>query len=852
MPGAPELTDWPGAGWKDAYDPDEVVDRFTAYVEQRGLSLYPAQEEALLELVTGANVVLATPTGSGKSLVALAAHTVALAQGRRTYYTAPIKALVSEKFFDLCERLGADNVGMLTGDASVNSSAPVICCTAEILAQQALREGAAADIGQVVMDEFHFYGDRDRGWAWQVPLLELPQAQFLLMSGTLGDTERIREDLTARTGRETALVEHAERPVPLTFSWSTDPMHAAIEQLLETHQAPVYVVHFTQAAAQERAQALTSAGVATREERDAIGEAIGAFRFGPGFGKTLSRVVRMGIGIHHAGMLPRYRRLVEMLAQAGLLKVICGTDTLGVGINVPIRTVVLTSLVKYDGRRQRLLTAREFHQIAGRAGRAGFDTAGSVVVQAPDHEVENARLVAKAGDDPKKLKRVQRKKPPEGETNYTEAAYDKLVAAAPEQLTPRMKVTHAMVLNVLAREEDPLPVFRRLLRENHESGARQVQLVRRAVSIYRSLLAGGVVHQLPEPAADGSRTRVDEDLQHGFALNQPLSTYALATFEALDPEAETYTLDVLSVVESTLDDPRQVLLAQEHKAKGEAVAEMKADGIEYEERMDLLEEVTYPKPLEELLTATFEVYAEAHPWLRESPVSPKTVARDMYERRLTFAEYVSFYGLARSEGLLLRYLSDAWRAVRQTVTDAVRTPEMDDIQDWLEAVVRQTDSSLIDEWEAMVAGADSGSVASADPVRPDAPRTLSSDTRGFRVMVRNALWRRLELVARGRAQDVAALEELDGSVWDGVADYYAEHDEVLTTGDARGPQMFDVNEKPDRLDLPEAVGERVWRVEQIVADPEGDHDWRIRAVVDLDASDEMGDLVMTVEGLSRL
>ena len=280
---------------------------------------------------------------------------------------------------------------MLTGDAAVNAKAPIVCCTAEVLANIALREGAEADIGQVVMDEFHFYAEPDRGWAWQVPLLELPQAQFLLMSATLGDVTRFVDDLSRRTRRETAVVTSVTRPVPLTYEWAVTPMHETLEELLTTHQAPVYVVHFTQAAALERAQALTSINVCTREEKDRIAELIGGFRFSPGFGKTLSRLVKHGVGVHHAGMLPKYRRLVEQLAQAGLLKVICGTDTLGVGINVPIRTVVFTGLSKYDGRRQRMLKAREFHQIAGRAGRAGFDTAGTVVVQAPEHVVENHR-----------------------------------------------------------------------------------------------------------------------------------------------------------------------------------------------------------------------------------------------------------------------------------------------------------------------------------------------------------------------------------------------------------------------------------------------------------------------------
>src|SRR3954453_2387065 len=470
-----------------ADDPDALYDSFVRWTDAQGLQLYPAQTEALIELVSGANVILATPTGSGKSLVAAGAHFAALADGRRSFYTAPIKALVSEKFFALCRMFGADNVGMLTGDASVNADAPIIAATAEVLANLALRSGAATDVGLVVMDEFHFYSEPDRGWAWQVPLLELPRAQFLLMSATLGDVTRFQSDLEHRTGRPTAVVSSTDRPVPLHYYYATTPVHETLQELLDTGQAPVYVVHFTQLAALERAQALMSINVCTREEKDAIAELIGSFRFSSGFGKTLSRLVRHGIGVHHAGMLPRYRRLVETLAQAGLLKVVCGTDTLGVGINVPIRTVLLTALSKYDGTRTRHLKIREFHQVAGRAGRAGYDTAGPVVVQAPDHDVENERLLAKAGDDPKKRRKVVRKKPPEGFVSWGKPTFDRLITAEPEQLRSSFRVTHAMLLNVLARPGDPYVAMRHLLEDNHEPRASQLKHIKHAIAIFRAL-----------------------------------------------------------------------------------------------------------------------------------------------------------------------------------------------------------------------------------------------------------------------------------------------------------------------------------------------------------------------------
>jgi superfamily II RNA helicase len=804
-----------------AKDPDTIYETFATWAKEQGFTLYPHQEEALIELVSGANLILSTPTGSGKSLVAAGAHFMALVDDRTTFYTAPIKALVSEKFFALCDMFGPANVGMLTGDASVNPDAPIITCTAEVLANIALREGSDADIGQVVMDEFHFYADPDRGWAWQVPLLELPQAQFVLMSATLGETSRLAEDLTRRTGRPTAVVDNAERPVPLMFSYSMDPLHETIEELLATKQAPVYIVHFTQAAALERAQALMSVNVCTRAEKDAIAEMIGNFRFTAGFGKALSRLVRHGIGVHHAGMLPKYRRLVETLAQAGLLKVICGTDTLGVGINVPIRTVLFTALSKYDGSKVRLLQAREFHQIAGRAGRAGFDTIGTVVVQAPDHVIDNERALAKAGDDPKKRRKVVRKKPPEGSIGWGQPTYERLVAAAPEPLKSSFAVTHAMLLNVVARPGDAFAAMRHLIMDSHEDPAARRKHVRRAIQAYRALLAAGVVEQLDAPDEQGRRVRLTGDLQLDFALNQPLSPFALAAVELLDRESPSYALDVLSVIESTLDDPRTVLSAQSSKARGEAVAAMKAEGIEYEERMQLLEGVTYPMPLSDVLEAAYDMYRRGHPWVLDHRLSPKSVARDMYERAMTFVEYVGFYGLSRSEGMVLRYLADAYKALRQTVPEDARTEELTDLIEWLGELVRQVDSSLIDEWERLRNPLDA-------PVgRSDAPPAVTRNVRAFRVLVRNALFRRVELAALRRYEELAELDDYD---WEAALEpYWAEYDEIGTGPDARGPAMLMIDERPDK-----------WVVRQILDDPAGDRDWAVNAEISLSDSDELG------------
>ncbi|HEU4849661.1 MAG TPA: DUF3516 domain-containing protein [Terrimesophilobacter sp.] len=851
----------PDLGDTENSTPDAVYGAFVDWASAEGFTLYPAQDEAVMELVTGANVILSTPTGTGKSLVAVAAHFAALAAGKRSFYTAPIKALVSEKFFALVDIFGAERVGMVTGDSSVNPDAPIICCTEEILANLSLRHGEDTPVDLVVMDEFHFYADPERGWAWQVPLLRMPRAQFLLMSATLGDVDWLAKDLTARTGRPTASVTGVDRPVPLHFYYATTPIHETVEELLTTGQAPIYIVHFSQAAALERAQALTSVKVIDREQRDAIADLIGDFRFTTKFGQTLSRLIRSGIGVHHAGMLPKYRRLVEQLAQRGLLRVICGTDTLGVGINVPIRTVVLTALTKFDGTRMRQLGAREFHQIAGRAGRAGFDTAGTVVVQAPEHEVENARLVAKAGDDPKKLKRVVRKKPPEGFVSWGEPSFSRLVAAEPERLVSSMRMSHAMLLNVIGRGGDAFAEVRALVEDNHEPRARQLELARQALSMYRTLRTAGIVEQVPssrpepglsrpEPVGGESAVtiRLTVDLQPNFALNQPLSPFALAVIDLLDPESPTYALDTISVIEATLEDPRPVLSAQEHRARGEAVAAMKAEGIEYEERMELLEAITHPKPLEELLDAAFATYRASQPWAADFELKPKSVVRDLYERAMTFNEYVGFYSLGRSEGLLLRYLSDAFRAVRQTIPESAKTDDIRDLVEWLGELVRQVDSSLLEEWEELShpAGLDMLDRRIDDaPVVPPAPPSVVTNERAFRVLVRNELFRRVQLAA---LDDADALGELDAASgfdavrWGEALDaYYAVHDHIGTDADARGAAMLMIEQQPTE-----------WVVRQIFADPAGDHDWGMSVVVDLAESAEQGVAVIRIAEVGQL
>ena len=831
------LIPWPDDETYPNIGAEEALDLFLGWVESRGIELWPHQEEALLSLAAGDHLILGTPTGSGKSMVALGMCFMSVCTDRRAYYTAPIKALVSEKFFDLVSLFGRENVGMITGDAAINAEAPIICCTAEILANQALREGDKCDVGCVAMDEFHFYADPDRGWAWQVPLLTLPNAQFLLMSATLGDTSAIAAALSEHTGGRTVdTIADAPRPVPLSYEFVDTALEGTVELALRAGEAPLYVVHFAQDAALASAQSLASYGVSTKEQREAIKEAIKGTRFTTTFGKTLQRLLGCGVGVHHAGMLPRYRLLVEKLAQQGLLPVICGTDTLGVGINVPIHTVVLTALSKFDGRRMRHLNAREFHQIVGRAGRAGFDTEGHVITEATEYDIENARALAKAGGDPKKARKIKTKKPPEGFVGWNKQTFERLIAAVPEPLRPRMKVTHSMVLAEVEQGGDAWARVHRLVEESAQPAEEKAALATRADEIFATLLDAGVVtrEELPDGGASWSTT---VDLPDDFALDQPLSPFLLAALELLDPESETYALDVISMAEATLEDPWQILRAQQRVARDRALSEMKAEGVDYDERMERLQEVTYPKPLEDLLEPAFEQYCEKVPWARDFALSPKSVLRDMIESASDFKEYVGRYNVARSEGLFLRYLSEAYRALDRTVPLDKRDERLRDIISWLGLVVRTVDSSLVDEWAAAGEGTSEGLDAA-----PPAAEEVVRDRRGLTLLVRNALFARVRLAAHEATDELGRLDAEWGwraPVWQRALErFYDEHEEILLDADARSAAYFSIDEKDEK-------SAHVWHVHQVFRDSDDERDFGIWGDVDLDATQDEGAVVFS-------
>jgi superfamily II RNA helicase len=845
---------------------DLLLDRFLDFASEKKLELYPAQEEAVLTLLEGANVILNTPTGSGKSLVATALHFFSLAQGRRSFYTCPIKALVNEKFLNLCREFGPDQVGMITGDGSVNRDAPIICCTAEILANMALREGADAKVDDVVMDEFHYYSDRERGVAWQVPLLNLKHARFLLMSATLGEMEFFEKTLTSLTGKPTTVISTQERPVPLKQEYRETPLHETVQSLIADGSAPVYLVCFTQREAAEEAQNLMSVDFCTKEQKKAISESLYGTDFSSPYGKEIQKFLKHGIGLHHAGLLPKYRILVEKLAQTGMLKVICGTDTLGVGVNIPIRTVLFAKLCKYDGEKTIILSIRDFHQIGGRAGRRGFDTEGRVVVQAPAHVIENLKLERKALADAKKNKKIVRAKPPEkGFLLWSQDTFQKLVNGKPEPLVSRFNVSHGMLLNVLARpNEDGCRAMRELITHSHETEIAKKKHRKLAFQLFRSLIDRKIVEVIPANERgrgltnSAAKIRVNIDLQEDFSLNHSFALWLIDTAELLDRESPTYSLDLLTLVEAILESPDLILRKQLDRVKYEKLLELKAAGVEYDDRMEELEKLEAPKPLREFIYTTFNEFSDRHPWVGTENIRPKSIAREMYETYQSFSEYVRDYDLQRSEGLLLRYLTDVYRTLVQTVPESAKSEEFDLIVAYFGTIVRGVDSSLLDEWERLrnpelpkaVHGANAaGSALDAKPARPS---DFFTDQKALRTAVLNQLFLFLRRLSTSDFE--VALEILKSWQSDTVADSVpwtttlleeqlakfreAGHTILRTDTGARRPQHT-------RL-IP---GEECWRIEQTLLDAEDQGDWEAVFSLHVAESNKLNRPVLTFEGL---
>lgn len=836
-------------------DPDVLLEYFLDYVEVKGLELYPAQEEAILELFSGKNLILNTPTGSGKSLVAAALHFYSASRGRKSVYTCPIKALVNEKFLSLCRDFGPENVGMMTGDASVNRNAPILCCTAEILSNIAARDGAQAPVHDVIMDEFHYYSDHERGVAWQVPLLTLPHCRFLLISATLGETHFFARDLERLTGEECSIVTSQDRPVPLEFSYWEDTLTEALDKLKSQNRLPVYIVHFTQRSASETAQNLLSVTVCTKEEKAWIDENLKGVEFNSPFGKDIKKLLRSGIGLHHAGLLPKYRVLIEKFAQKGLLKIICGTDTLGVGVNVPIRTVLFTQLCKYGGKKTATLSVRDFHQISGRAGRKGFDDVGYVVSLAPEHVVYNKRQESKAAIDAKKKKKLVKKRPPErGFVSWNEDTYLRLQQARPESLVSHFRVTHGLLLNVLSRKGDGCKAMRQLISDCHESEESKAKHRKIGFQLFRALYDRSIVEILPDNS-DGQKLRVNVELQDDFSLNQTLALYCIDTLALLDENESDYGLKVLSLAESILEDPDIILRKQLDKLKTEKMAEMRAAGIEYDERIEKLDELEYPKPERDFIYTTYNEFARLHPWVGKENIKPKSIAREIYETYCSFSDYVKDYGLLRAEGLLLRHLTGVYRVLENTIPPVFRNEQVDEIISFIDHLIRHTDSSLLDEWE-MLRNPEYQAIRSEKEALPqDIKVDITRSKDEFVKLLRREIFQLLRMLASKQYRELherfdltCVFEDVDVPVGpipmaltNRMEEFYAERSWIRLDPGARSIENTRIDSETDPL---------LWRVEQTIVDSEDLNNWFLAVEVDLKSSKEKGEVVMKVLSLA--
>mmetsp|Transcript_150922 Transcript_150922/g.485017 ORF Transcript_150922/g.485017 Transcript_150922/m.485017 type:complete len:1052 (+) Transcript_150922:144-3299(+) len=699
---------------------EQLAARFFGATAERGIELYPKQEEAIREVFGDSHVALSTPTGSGKSLVAVAMLFRAVVESGRAYYTCPIKALVSEKFFELCKAFGPELVGMCTGDVTINSRAPIICCTAEVLANVALRDGPAARVDFVVMDEFHYFSDKERGYAWEVPLLRLLRTRFLLMSATMGFNEALYNAVERISGRLVKVVTSKDRPVPLDWSYMERNIYDGIAELIQDGKVPAYIVNFTQREAADVATTLTDTKRfrCTDEKRKELECLIRDFNFDTPYGSHIRKLLLNGIGLHHAGLLPKYRLLVERLAQAGKLTCICGTDTLGVGVNVPIRTVLFTKLCKFDGEETVILPARDFHQIAGRAGRRGFDTQGSVVAVPPLHVVENIRVKAKMQNEKKKkdkekFRSLMMDEPNKNYKKWDVRTFEKLQQSDPEPLTSQFQLSQGAVLALLqgaqVHHRDGGAELRDFVASAQCPEDRKEFWAEQALSYTKALMDTGLVSQ-----NDAGAYEVSEALQEDFILLQDVSLFVVDVLPLIQwscgTDASTYATAILSIAEAVCEGPKPILKALSSIQFFRNLNKSRKQGKSYDEGRQEASQEEYRKPLpggQDLLDA-YDSFLKRHPWVDRGALQPKAIALEMWEAQFTFSEYITrlskkdkFKAAERQEGLLLRYLMQVHKTLRHNVPEEFKTDEVLEIEAFLLDAISSTDSSLLKEWEAL-------------------------------------------------------------------------------------------------------------------------------------------------------
>ena len=514
--------------------------------------------------------------------------------------------------------------------------------------------------------------------------------------------------------------------------------------------------------------------------------------------------------------------------------------------------MLFTRLCKFDGQKTGILSARDFHQISGRAGRKGFDDQGWVVAQAPEHVIENLKLAEKSARDGKKT--VKRQPPEKNFVNWDKNTYVRLIAASPEKLVSRFQIAHGMLLNVLGRKGDGCAAMRQLIRDCHETPKAKKAHAQRAWQLFRSLLDRKIVEFVPE-TEDGVYLRVNVELQDDFSMNQVLSLYLIETIPLMDPQAPDYALNLVTLVESILEDPDIILRKQLDQVKDRKMAEMKMAGVEYDQRLEELEKLEYPKPNREFVYSTFNNFTARHPWVGEENIHLKSIVREMFEEFRSFADYIKLYELQRAEGVLLRHLNNVFKVLAQTVPDSAKNDQVREMELYLGTMIRQVDSSLLDEWEKMrdpkyQAGE---SKELRPPGAEEAAADITRDTKAFTALIRNRIFIFLRgLVVADYETAIANLDsplDADGSTWtpdrlDKIMETYeSEYESLCSNPNARNARHTYVTPSADK---------RFWRVQQMLVDPQEDNDWVAEFEVDLDESRKQGEPKLCLRRIGSL
>ncbi len=581
----------------------------------------------------------------------------------------------------------------------------------------------------------------------------------------------------------------------------------------------------------------------TKEEKQQIADLLVDADFRSPYGKEIKKLLRHGLGIHHAGLLPKYRTLVEKLAQKGLLKVICGTDTLGVGVNVPIRTVVFTQLFKYGGQSTKTLAVRDFKQIAGRAGRRGFDDIGYVVAQAPPHVIDNIKSEAKAAAKGGKSKAIKKKPPERGFVNWDENTFQKLIESPSEKLSSSFLMRHGMLLNVLSRrDQDGCEALRELIRFSHETPSKKSALRKRAFELFRGLVEGNILTIIPtDQRTTPAKIRLNIDLQEDFTLNQALATYLIEAIPLLDRSDPAYPLNVISLAEAIVEDPSQIIRRQVDKAKDKLVAQMKADGVEYDARMDALEQVEHPKPGKDFIYQTYNEFVLKNPWAKEASVRPKSIAREMFEDYSSFEDYIKTYGLEKSEAILLRHLSEVYKILAQTVPPAHKTEELEEAESFFGEMLRAIDSSIIDEWEKLRNPNAEPAPAVETSAKEKKPLPYTRNKTALTKATRATILNFIKFLSQNNPTQALQLipsETLSPADLTTILQHHYEaHGLLRLDPEARNQKHTHIDQIPEK---------NIWRFHQTLIDQEDLNDHTATFELDLEKSDQISSPALTL------